>query len=61
RTPVATNDIRVYNDLLKLEEELQASAAAYRERSASDERQAEAHAQNRSKKYYKDLKEKEKS
>jgi len=60
RTPAATNDIKVYNDLLKLEEGLQANAAAHRDRMASEERQAEAHAQNRSKKYYKEQKEKDK-
>lgn len=60
RSPAAANDITVYNDLLKLEEQLEAGAAAYRARQDSEERQAEAHAQNRSKKYYRDLKEREK-
>ena len=60
RSPAATNDIAVYNDLLKLEEQLEAGAAAYRARQDSDERQAEAHAQQRTKKYYRELKEREK-
>ncbi len=59
RSPAATNDIAVYNDLLKLEEQLEAGAAAYRSRQESEERQAEAHAEHRSKKYYRELKEKE--
>lgn len=59
RSPAATADITVYNDLLKLEEQLEAGAAAFRARQDSEERQAEAHAQNRSKKYYRDLKERQ--
>ena len=60
RTPQANNNIAVYNDLLRLEEQLQSAAAAYRERAASEERQADAHASARSKKFYKQLKEREK-
>ena len=60
RSPAAANDITVYNDLLKLEEQLESGAAAWRERQESEERQAEAHAEQRTSKYYKDLKEKEK-
>ncbi len=60
RSPAATNDITVYNDLLKLEEQLESGAAAYRARQDSEERQADAHAQQRTKKYYRDLKEREK-
>jgi hypothetical protein len=60
RTPQANNNIAVYNDLLRLEEQLQSAAAAYRERAAAEERQADAHASQRSKKYYKQLKEREK-
>jgi hypothetical protein len=59
RSPAAANDIAVYNDLLKLEEQLEAGAAAWRERQESEERQAQAHAEQRGKKYYKDLKEKQ--
>jgi hypothetical protein len=61
RTPVATNDIGVYNDLLRLEEQLAASAAAYRQRADSEERQAQAFAESRSKAFYKAQKDKKKT
>jgi hypothetical protein len=56
RTPVATNNYPVYNDLVKLEAEMS---------EASDRRRAEVEAEAdrpmpKSKKYYKQLKEKEK-
>jgi len=63
RTPAAANSIDVYNDLLRLEEELEAAGAAYRERMAAEERMAEAAAREandpKSRKYYKQQKEKE--
>lgn len=61
RTPVATNDITVYNDLLRLEENLAAAAQAYRERAEGEERQAQAFAESRSKAFYKAQKERKKS
>lgn len=57
RTPQANNSIAVYNDLLRLEEQIETAAAAYRERTAAEEARVEA----KSKKYYKQLKEKEKA
>jgi hypothetical protein len=60
RTPQANANIAVYNDLLLLEEQVQAAAVAHRERVAAEEREADAHASQRSKKYYKQLKEREK-
>ena len=63
RSPAATNNIDVYNDLLRLEEDLEAAGAAYRERMAAEERMAEAAARQandpKSRKYYKQQKEKE--
>ncbi|CAN5182371.1 hypothetical protein BH20CHL1_BH20CHL1_01270 [soil metagenome] len=55
RTPVANQNVNVYNDLVRLEEELDV---------ASSRRRAEAEAEEakplpKSKKYYKDLKAKE--
>jgi hypothetical protein len=61
RTPAANNDITVYNDLLRLEENLAASAQAYRERLEGEERQAKAFAESRSKAFYKAQKDKKKS
>ncbi|MFM9105177.1 MAG: hypothetical protein ACKOWF_00580 [Chloroflexota bacterium] len=61
RTPLATNDITVYNELLRLEENLAASAQAYRDRLESEERQAQAFAESRSKAFYKAQKEKKKA
>ena len=61
RTPLATNDITVYNDLLRLEEDLAAAAQAYRDRLDSEERQADAFAQSRSKAFYKAQKERKKT
>lgn len=59
RQPQANNNITVYNDLLKLEEQLAQEATEHRERAAAEERQAEAQASSRSHKYYKQLKERE--
>jgi len=62
RSPVATNNIDVYNDLLRLEEDLEAAGAAYRERMAAEERIADAAAREasdpKSRQYYKQQKEK---
>jgi len=55
RTPAADSDIRVYNDLARLEDELTESATAYRERVAAED----ARPVPRTKKYYKELKERE--
>ncbi|MBA3416938.1 MAG: hypothetical protein H0U10_17090 [Chloroflexia bacterium] len=63
RSPVATNNIDVYNDLLRLEEDLEAAGTAYRERMAAEERIIEAAAREanapKGRKFYKDQKEKE--
>jgi hypothetical protein len=55
RTPVATNNIAVYNDLLRLEDELQAAGAQYHERAAAEE----AKPVPKTKKHYKQIKERE--
>ena len=55
RSPVASNNMTVYNDLLRLEEELQTSAAQYRERIEAEE----AKPLPKTKKYYRELKERE--
>lgn len=56
RTPIANKDIRVYNDFLRVEEELDKAAAEARERRAAEE----ARPVPKSKKYYKELKERQK-
>lgn len=61
RSPVAATDIDVYNDLLRLEEDLEASAAAYRRRQDEEERIAAAAARKtadtpKSRKFYKEQK-----
>jgi hypothetical protein len=56
RTPAASSNVRVYNDFVRLEEELDVAAAAYRERRAAEE----ARPVPKTKKYYKQLKEREK-
>ena len=55
RSPVATNNIAVYNDLLRLEEDLQSAAAQYHERMQAEE----AKPIPKTKKHYKQLKERE--
>ena len=55
RTPAANNNVRVYNDFVRLEEEMSTAAAAYRERQAAEE----AKPVPKTKKYYKDLRERE--
>jgi hypothetical protein len=49
RTPVAAENPRIYNDLTRLEQELEERAAEYRERAAEDE----ARPIPKLKKYYK--------
>lgn len=56
RTPMANSNIRVYNDFLRVEEELDQAAAAARDRRAAED----ARPVPKSKKYYKELKERQK-
>lgn len=55
RSPVASNNIAVYNDLLRLEEDLQTSAAQYHERMQAEESKPIP----KTKKHYKEIKERE--
>ena len=55
RTPVASSNIGVYNDLVRLEEQLQAAAAQHRERIEAEESRPIP----KTKKYYKQIKERE--
>ncbi len=55
RTPVASNNIAVYNDLLRLEEDLQSAAAQYHERMQAEESKPIP----KTKKHYKQIKERE--
>jgi hypothetical protein len=59
RTPAANANVRVYNDFVRLEEELDVAAAAVRERRAA-EASEEAKPLPKTKKYYKELREREK-
>lgn len=56
RTPAANANVKIYNDLVGLEEELDVAASAVRERKAAEESKPVP----KTKKYYKDLKEREK-
>jgi hypothetical protein len=56
RTPVANKNIAVYNDLLRLEEQLQTAATDYRERALAEE----AKPVPKTKKFYKQAREREK-
>jgi hypothetical protein len=56
RTPAASNNTAVYNDLVRLEEELQTAGAAYHERVAAEE----AKPIPKMKKHYKQIREREK-
>lgn len=56
RTPNAASNVRIYNDLVRLEEEIESAATAYRERQAAED----ARPVPKTKKYYKELKEREK-
>jgi hypothetical protein len=53
RTPIANSNITVYNDLLRLEEQLQAAATHHRERIEAEESRPVP----KTKKHYKQLKE----
>jgi hypothetical protein len=55
RSPVANNNITVYNDLLRLEEQLQAAGAAYHERVQAEEGKPLP----KTKKFYKQQRERE--
>ena len=55
RSPVASNNIAVYNDLMRLEEDLQSAAAQYHERMQAEESKPVP----KTKKHYKQLKERE--
>ena len=55
RSPVASNNIAVYNDLMRLEEDLQSAAAQYHERMQAEESKPIP----KTKKHYKQLKERE--
>ena len=55
RSPVASNNIAVYNDLLRLEEDMQTAAAQYHERMQAEESKPIP----KTKKHYKQLKERE--
>ena len=55
RSPVANANMTVYNDLLRLEEELQAAGAAYHERVQADESKPVP----KTKKFYKQQRERE--
>jgi hypothetical protein len=56
RTPAANANVRVYNDLARLEEEIDVASTAARERRATEE----AKPVPKTKKYYKELREREK-
>lgn len=56
RTPMANNNVNVYNDLVRLEEELDIAGAAFRERQAAEA----AKPVPKTKKFYKQQKEREK-
>ena len=55
RTPAANTNTAVYNDLVRLEEELEGHAAAHRERAAAEESRPVP----KSRKHYKELRERE--
>ncbi len=55
RTPAANSNVRVYNDFVRLEEEMSEAATAFRERQAAED----AKPVPKTKKYYKELKERE--
>ena len=57
RTPAADTNVRIYNDLVRLEEEMSTSGAAYRAKIEAEEERPTP----KTKKFYKELKEKERS
>jgi hypothetical protein len=56
RHPTAASNVRVYNDLVRLEDEIETASAVFRERQALEDSKPVP----KTKKYYKELKEKEK-
>jgi hypothetical protein len=56
RTPLAASNVRIYNDLVRLEDEIETASTAMRERQAIED----AKPIPKTKKYYKELKEREK-
>jgi hypothetical protein len=56
RTPAANSNVRVYNDFVGLEEELEQASSAFRERQALED----AKPMPKTKKFYKEQKEKQK-
>ncbi len=56
RTPTANNNVDVYNDFVRLEEELDVAGTAFRERQAAED----AKPVPKTKKFYKQQKEREK-
>jgi hypothetical protein len=56
RTPAAASNVRIYNDFVRLEEEIETAASAFRERQALED----AKPIPKTKKYYKQIKEREK-
>ena len=56
RHPTAASNVRVYNDFVRLEEEIETAATAFRERQAAED----ARPVPKTKKYYKEMKEREK-
>jgi hypothetical protein len=56
RSPVSASNVRVYNDFVRLEEEIETASAAHRERQALED----AKPVPKTKKYYKEIKEREK-
>ncbi len=57
RTPAANNNVRVYNDFVRLEEEFESASTAFRERQALEDSKPVP----KTKKFYKDLKERTKA
>jgi hypothetical protein len=56
RHPTAASNVRVYNDFVRLEDEIETASASFRERQALED----AKPVPKTKKYYKELKEREK-
>jgi len=56
RHPTSASNVRIYNDLVRIEDEIDTAAAVHRERQALED----AKPVPKTKKYYKDLKDKEK-
>ena len=56
RSPAAASNVRVYNDFVRLEEEIETATSAFRDRQALED----AKPVPKTKKYYKEIKEREK-